>query len=257
MVRKSSIVKIGFLLAAVLMLGSLGSSCRSEGPLVAPYSGLGQQFQQSGIWVNGQGDVMATPDIVQISLGIQAQSKTVADAQTQARTAMDGLMGVLKSKGIADKDIQTQQFRIDQVTQFNPKTNLTEVLGYRVTNTVTVKVRQIANAGAVIDGVAAAGGDLTRINSIGFTVEDPKPYEVLARDKAMADAIAKAGQLAKGAGVKLGKAVFISEGSASVPTPQVFLPMAKSADAGGAPPTSISAGELKISLNVEVHFTVE
>lgn len=257
MVGKRTPVKIALLLAVVLTFGSLVWSCRSEGPLVAPYTGMGQQFQQSGIWVNGQGDVMATPDIVQISLGIQAQAKTVTEAQTQARTAMDKVMGVLKSNGIADKDIMTQQFRIDQVTQFNSKTNLAEVIGYRVTNNVIVKIRQVASAGAVVDGVAAAGGDLTRINSIGFTVDDPKPYEVQARDKAIADAIAKAGQLAKGAGVKLGKAVFISEGSASVPTPQVFLPMAKSADAGGAPSTSISAGELKISLKVEVHFTIE
>jgi uncharacterized protein YggE len=64
--------------------------------------------QNAGIWVNGQGKVTVTPDIAVISMGIEAQAETIEEAQNQAAISMDGLMGVLKEAGIADKDITTQ-----------------------------------------------------------------------------------------------------------------------------------------------------
>jgi uncharacterized protein YggE len=99
--------------------------------------------------------------------------------------------------------------------------------------------------------VAAAGGDLTRINSIAFSIDDPTPYSKQARDKAMADAKAKANQLASLGGVNLGKPTYISE--------SVYYPIYTSgakADVAPAPTTPISPGEMKITIDVQVVYAL-
>ncbi len=251
MIRNMSLLA----LAGVIVLGSLACT-RPQSPVAYAQTGVLGQFQQTGIRVNGVGEVMAGPDVVQLSLGVEAQAATVAQAQQKAREAMDRIMDVLTTKRVAEKDIQTQSFRIDQVTRFDPRTNNVEVLGYRVSNIVSAKIRKISEAGQIIDAVAEAGGDLTRIHGINFTVDNPRPLFVQVRDKAMQDAIAKAEQLAKGGNVRLGAPVLISESSFSMPPPRPVMPMAM-ARAEGAPATDISPGELKISLTVEVHFSID
>lgn len=245
------------LVTIILTLSLFTWSCSrgGEGPPAPAYAGPGQQSPQTGIWVSGSGEVMAAPDIVQLSLGVSAQTRTVAEAQRQVREAMDKIMTVLRSQGVAEKDIQTQEFRIDQVTKYDPRTNTTEISGYRVSNILLVKIRKIADAGKIIDATAEAGGDLTRISGISFSVDDPKPLLAQARDKAMEDALAKAEQLAKGARVKLGRPIFISEGAGTLPPRPV--PLARAAPGPSAPATEILPGELKISLNVQVHFAIE
>jgi uncharacterized protein YggE len=129
------------------------------------------------------------------------------------------------------------------------------IIGYRVTNIVVAKIRQVDKAGTIIDDVAEAGGDLTRIDSIAFTVDDPTLYYKEAREKAIEDAAAKAKQMAQVAGVKLGKLLYISEGAAYVPQVVVrdFLSKAESA----APaPTSISPGELEVQVTVQMVYDI-
>ncbi len=211
-------------------------------------------LQQTGIWVTGEGEVTVVPDIIQLSLGIQAEALTVAEAQKQAREAMDKVMSVLKAHKIAENDIQTQSFRIEPVRRYEPKTNMSEIIGYRVSNLVGVKIRNTADAGNIIDAVADAGGDLTVIQGINFSIDDPKPYYVQARQSAMEDAISKAEQLAKAAKVKLGKPVYINETTAYSPSPRPAFEAA--AAKGIAPPTEISAGELKVQLRLEARFII-
>jgi hypothetical protein len=209
--------------------------------------------QQEGIWVSGEGKVTVTPDIATLGLGITAQAASVAEAQSQAAEAMDRVMAALIDQGVAEKDIQTQHFSIEQVTRWDEETEQEIVVGYRVTNMVTAKIREIDKTGSIIDAVAAAGGDFTRINSIGFSVDDPSPYYEEARQKAMADAIAKAEQLAELSGVKLGKPTYISEWS-SYPVYQrdVYYEAAAPAPM----PTPISPGEVEISLTVQVVYAI-
>jgi hypothetical protein len=248
--------------AIVSVILLTGAACfRTEGPLAPAYTGLKEQLsglaQQNGISVSGDGEVMAEPDIVQLSLGIQAQAITVGEAQRQARETMAKVMAVLRAQGIADKDIQTQSFSIQQVTRWNQKTNTNEIVGYRVDNMVSVKIRKKDEAGKIVDAVAEAGGDLTRIRGVSYAIDDPRPYYAEAREKAMKDAMAKAEQLARAANVKLGKAVYISETSAYLPAPRpVYADTALKA-AEAPPPTEISPGELKIKLGVQVRFAIE
>jgi len=120
---------------------------------------------------------------------------------------------------------------------------------------VTAKIRDMDKAGTIIDAAAKAGGDLTRIDSIAFSIDDPSAYYDEARQKAMADAEAKAKHLAELAGVTLGKPTYISE---SIYMPPPIYPRAVYEEAAvaapGAPP--ISPGEMEISLTVQVAYAV-
>ncbi|NIM05285.1 MAG: DUF541 domain-containing protein, partial [Armatimonadetes bacterium] len=182
------------LLAAGLALviavaGLVGCSPQGSVSLGEAASGLKISLnnQQEGIWVSGSGKVSAVPDIAILRLGIEAQESSVAVAQEQANAAMNAVMSALKGRGIDEKDIQTQYFNIQRVTRWDEREGKEVVIGYRVTNMVVAKIRAMDEVGAIIDAVAVAGGDLTRIDSIGFSVEDPSAYYDEARAKAMAD----------------------------------------------------------------------
>jgi len=119
---------------------------------------------------------------------------------------------------------------------------------------VVAKIREIAKTGSIIDAVAVTGGDYTRVDNIGFSVDDPSPYRKEARDRAMADAKAKAEQLANLSGVKLGKPTYITE---SIYYPVYPTPIrAEGAMPAPAPVTPISPGEMKISLDVQVAYAI-
>lgn len=210
--------------------------------------------QQQGIWVTGQGKVTTIPDIATLRLGIAAQAASVAEAQSQATEAMNRVMAALTDSGVAKEDIQTQYFSIQQVTRWDRVKEEEVVVGYRVTNMVTAKIREIDKTGSIIDTVAEAGGDLTRIEGVSFSVDKPSTYHEEARQKAMADAKAKAEQLAKLAGVTLGKPIYISE-SIYMPPPIYPARMAE-APVPAPAPTPISPGETEISLTVQVTYAI-
>ncbi len=247
---------IAMILVAVLVAGVLtGCNAGSPGSYFPPDLNVRLNSAQEGISVSGQGKVTASPDIVNLSLGVSAQSASVADAQSNASQAMDKVMSVLTSNGIAKKDIQTTSFSIQQVTRYDNDKPQEVVIGYRVSNMVNIKIRALDKIGPIVDAVAAAGGDFTRINGISFGIEDPTKYNADAREKAMNDAKAKADQIAKLAGVTLGKPVLISESSYYPPPMPYAVPAFKDAAASGAA-TSISPGEMDITLNVQVTYQI-
>ncbi|MFC2032537.1 SIMPL domain-containing protein, partial [Chloroflexota bacterium] len=194
------------------------------------------------------------PDIATLSLGIEVQAATVSEAQTQATEAMNKVMTALTDNGVAKKDIQTQRLSIYPVTKWVKESEEQIVIGYRITNMVTAKIRDIDKTGTIIDAVARAGGDFTQINNIGFSIDDPSKYYEEAREKAMANAIAKARQLAKLSDVTLGKPTYISE-SVYMPSP-IFRGVAEAAPKLAPAETPISPGEMKISLTVQVTYAI-
>jgi uncharacterized protein YggE len=247
------------LVLVVIVLGAV--SCETLSPPstsgTPSISGsLSFSQQNTGIWVTGEGKVSVAPDIALLSLGVEAQDTTVASAQGQAATAMDAVVAELDSFGIARKDIKTQQFSIVPIRRWVEQKGEEVLIGYRVTNMVTVKVRRIDHTGAIIDAAAKAGGDYIRINSISFTVDDPTPYHKEAREKAMADAEAKARQLADLSGVKLGKPTYINESGGFILPPPVPYRAEVMAPAA-APPTPISPGETEIRLSVQVVYSIQ
>ena len=247
------------LLVAVITIGaaacSVGLSPPSRLPSLSGSIVFGQQ--NTGIWVNGEGKVTATPDVAILSVGIESQETSVARAQEMAATAMNAVISQLKQSSIAEKDIRTTSFSIIRVTRWDEPKQQEVTIGYRVTNTVSAKIRKIADAGPIIDAVAQAGGDLTRINNISFTVDDPTAFENEVRQKAMADAESKAKQLANLSGVKLGKPIYINESGGFIPLRQEFFAVPAPAPAFAAAPTPILPGEQEIRLNVQIVYEID
>ena len=135
-----------------------------------------------------------------------------------------------------------------------PTTTPSQVLSYQVSNTVTVTIRSIDKTGSIIDATAVAGGDLIRINGVSFSVDNPEQYYPQARQLAVKDAADKASQLAKLAGVTLGKATYISENSSNtIYTPQI-VGLAASVS---APTTSINPGQTDITIDVQLVYAIQ
>jgi len=252
MKKKWFLVIIG--MATILTLFGL-TGCEQGSTASGEVSNINLSNQQNGIWVTGQGEVSAVPDIAVISLGIESEDDSVATARDRAAAAMNDVMDTLSSNGIADKDIQTQYFNIQQVRTWDRETEREVVTGYRVTNTVTVTVRDMEKVGTIIDAVTDAGGDLTRINGINFSIDDPEEYYDEARKEAMADARKKAEELAKLANVGLGAATYISENLYYAPVTRSGIAMGY--DEAASYSTSISPGELDISLTIQVAYTIK
>ncbi len=243
---------LGSLLALALIIVSVTGCGSYFGSEEAESVGDISSQQDIGIWVTGVGEVPVVPDIAMLSIGVQAQKYTVAEAQQVATEAMDGVMGALDTFNIEEEDIQTQQFSIQPVYSWNEKEQV--LLGYRVTNIVIVKIRNLDDTGRIIDAAVAAGDEYAIVNSITFTIDEPEMYYDEARQEAMEEAKAKAKQLAELGGVKLGKPTYINEYRSDV-SPVVYRDFDEGTTA--AVETNISAGEIEIQLTVDIHYNIK
>lgn len=272
--KKGIILTLSLILTAVLLTaGVLGcnsgnpasTNTPAESPQTVPAQSSTPEVKVSlnnqveGIWVSGTGKVTVTPDIATLQLGIEAQEASVNEAQAKANEAMERVMSALAGNGVAENDIQTRYFRISQRTRWDDERQQEVVIGYRVTNQVVAKIRDMEKVGAIIDAAVATGGDYTRINNLNFSVDDPSAYYEEAREKAMADAKDKAERIASLAGMKLGEPTYISESTIS-PVYETFMagsaPMPVVPAPAPAPAPSISPGEIEISVNIQIAYGI-
>ncbi len=246
-------------------IGTLGNLTSAElaafAGSIAPALGQISGNQQAGIWVTGLGKVTLDPDLALLSLGVEVRADTVEAARAEAAAAMTGMIEALKARGSADKDIQTRFFNISpeytyqEIYEDGRRYNKQVLTGYRVSNTVTAKIRDLDIVGATIDEVVQAGGDATRIQSIRFTVEDSSAANTQARESAVLDALAKADQFATLTGVARGNLLFITEIGSSMPSVRTIDGMEAAALADSFT-TPISAGELELQVSVQAVFAI-
>ena len=166
--------------------------------------------------------VIAQPDVARITLGIDVFDPSLSRAQAMASTSMDAVVNKLKADGILDTDIRTVSFNINP--QYDQQNQNQPVLrGYQVQNLVEVKTTNVAGLGPLIDDAVASGA--TRVNGIRFEASDMAGLKSQARDQAMQDARAQADQLARDAGVTLGKPISIEISDTGGVTPvRAFAP---------------------------------
>ncbi len=237
-----------FLVMLVLSLSACG---------ITANTGSTNANQTTGIWVTGEGKVTVTPDLAILSVGVETESSSVAEAQSLASTAMADVLKALKANNIADKDIQTQYFSISPVRNYVMETGEQKLTGYRVDNTVTVKIRKVDDAAKIIDAVTAAGGNYIIINNIAFTVEDPTSYQKTAREKALDNAKMKAQEIATKAGLTLGEPTFLSETTSSYPymlTSAMAIPAPVMVGGSGV---SINTGETEVTVYIQVAYSIK
>lgn len=239
------------LLALVAAGALLFAACGSgEESLVSPAGADGNIT--SGINVSGQGKVTGKPDTMTVSLGISLLRPTVDAATAEAATLATAITNALEGAGVAEADIQTANYSI--YPEYDWSGEAQRLLGYRVSNEVRVKIRNLDNAGATIDAATAAGGDATVVNNLAFSIEDNAELLQMARSAAWADAEGKASQLAQLAGLDLGSAISITE-SISYETPPIYYERAMAAAEDSAT-TPIEAGTQDVIVNIQVTFRI-
>ena len=172
------------------------------------------------------------------------------------RAFENGKLDLLQAEGIADRDVQTSSFAIyPQYRQVAPKDGIEppqEIIGYEVSNTLTLKVRDLEKLGGLIDKTVKLG--VNQGGQIEFTNTNTDEVMTQARKAAVAEALAKAKTLTEAAGVKLGRIMEISENSAPpMAPPMMRMTMAK--DSGNGVP--VAAGETSYTVNVNVVFSID
>lgn len=189
---------------AVLLLGGLFLAVKSYVTLYPRPLPL----EQATVTVTGEGEAVGIPDIATITFSVIEQADAVADVTSAANATMENVVSVLKGAGIADEDIKTTGYNLYPRYDYT-KVSRGQIVGYELTQSVTVKVRELDTIGQVIDAVTTAG--INDVSSPVFEIDEPDAVKTEARAEAFEKAKAKAESLADAAGVNLGNIVTFSE----------------------------------------------
>jgi hypothetical protein len=206
------------------------------------------------ITVVGEGTVKIKPDIAQANIGVEIIRPTVKAASSGAKDSMDAVLQALKEQGVDEKDIQTSGFSVWTERPYGPEGPSDEVL-YHVSNQVAVTIRDLDTVGTVLDAAIEAGAN--NIYGVTFSLADPSQVESRARKEAVADAQAKAKELATLNDVEVGDVVSVSEvigGRGGYYTSVVRETAVAGMGGGGGP---IAPGELELTLQLEIVYTVQ
>lgn len=215
--------------------------------LGAPFAPAALAQQEVGVSVVGEGRVLAPPDQAQVVIGLERQDGSLERALATAASDMNAVIAALLQAGVAREEIQTVRFSVDAVYDRNDPTILR---GYRVSNAVSATVHDLTRVGPTIDQAVAVGA--TRVEGVSFGTSRLAELKDRARESAMANARAKAEQLARLAGTGLGAIIRIDESDTSGgPTTRVAA-----APAAAAPPTPIEGGQLEIRTTVRVTWAL-
>ena len=206
------------------------------------------------ITVVGEGKVTLEPDIARVTIGVETVTSTVKEASDQNRAAVEAVLAALAEQGIAEEDTQTSGFSI-YAERFGPEGPLAEGdVRYRVSNNVMVTIRNLDNVGTVLDAAIEAGAN--NIYGVEFALDDPSVAESDARAAAIADAQAKAEELAGLTNLTLGQVISVSEvvGMGGGYYAGNFAEQARAFGGGGTP---ITPGQLDLVMQLQVIFAID
>ena len=208
--------------------------------------------------LTGIGEISVAPDMATIALTVLREAKTARAALDANNAAMAEVLAEMKAFGIEDRDLQTGQFSINPVIVYpreNDANRQPRITGYQVSNSLTVRVRDLGRLGEILDRGVALG--VNEGGNIAFGNADTKAVMKSARVSAMEDAIEKAQTLTEAAGVRVGRILSISENSFA-PQP---MPIAKGrmmmADAAMEAAVPIAGGENTYTVTVNVVFAID
>jgi len=196
------------------------------------------------VTVNGEASVSVAPDLVMIRIGVTSQAKNARAASEANAKEMTKVLTAIEQNGIAKKDIRTS--RLSLQPQYDAsKPGAARLTGFRVTNQVTIKIRDIGQLPSILDRAIASGAN--EMSGIEFVVSQRSTLLDRARGEAIADAHRKAELYANAAGAKLGRVIAITEGGTSTPP----RPVMQALRAGGVP---VAPGERTLRASVTVSY---
>ncbi len=241
---KSIFVFVSALLGLALLAGCAAPIVSAQSPTNPP---------SRTISVTGSGQAYGEPDIAVAQIGVQSRNPDPAAALNDANAKMTAIMAALKELGVADKDIQTSNFSVSAQQEVEPQTGQAKgTITYVVDNTVSITMRDLTKVGQMLGNVVAAGAN--NIYGVSYTVADESKLQAEARDKAMADAKARAEQLAQAAGVTLDQPMTITEYSNG---PQPFMAADLARGAAAAPSVPVASGQIQVNMQVNVTYLLK
>lgn len=226
------------ILAAFLCLGAVAGA--QAGEVDGPH-----------LTVTGEGRVDSAPDLATITLGVTNQAESAGAAMAATSDAVTAILARLASDGIEARDVQTRDLSLRPVrpSRSGAPTVEPEVSGFRATNTVVVRVRDLDALGGILDRVIQSGANT--FQGLQFGLQDPAPLIERAQRAAVADARRKAALFAEAAGVRLGPLLRLDEGAGgpSGPMPVARMEMASA-------PVPVAGGEVTTSASVTMIFAI-
>ena len=224
-------------------LGADGAG--SSAPDIAALAAAPQQGAAAGITVTGTGRVTAVPDIADWSFGVQADAGNAADALEAASASMERIVEAVRGAGVERRDIRTEQVSV--YPRMSPDGRAVE--GFSASSSVSVVVRDIGQAGEVVD--AAVGAGANQVSGPSLRVSDDRSRYVAAVNAAFDEARARAEAIAARAGVSLGAPVAIVEGGGFGGGPP---PLAERAGADAA--VQVEPGTQEVTATLTVTFAI-
>ncbi|MEH7902843.1 SIMPL domain-containing protein [Rhizobium laguerreae] len=228
-------------------------------PLAAAAPAFAQEAKprEPVISVTGDGESSVAPDMAVVNLAVVKQAKTAREALDENNKAMNDVLAALKSGGIAERDLQTSGFSIQPQYNYpqpvDGQQQQPQLIGYQTINSVTVRLRDLAKLGEVIDQSVTLG--INQGGEIQFTNDKPDAAIEEARKAAVADAVKRAKTLSEAAGVKLGRILEINENvPRAMPQPVYRATMMKEASGAAVP---VQGGENNYNVSVTVTFAIE
>lgn len=218
------------------------------------------------ITVTGEGEVFAVPDIAEFSATVMEEGSDVKAAQDKATKKINDIYAYLKDQDIDEKDIRTIDYSANPQYEWNNQVcpagsgycpgGKQTLVGYQVSQTLSIKVRDTEKAGDLLAGVGDKG--VSSVSGLNFTVDDQEAIEAEARDKAIADAKSKAATLAKSLGVSLVRIVGFSENGSQPYFAKAAYGLGGAMDAAleSAPAPEIPTGQNKITSNVSLTYEI-
>ena len=240
-----------FLLAPLALTMALPAAAQAQAvgrPAIAATSTL--------LSLTAQGKSTRTPDLAVFNAGVVTQGTTASEALSTNAAAMNRVIATLKKAGIADRDIQTSQISLNPVysqPEYGPNgvpRQEPRITGYQALNNASIRSRDVAGFGKVLDALVASGAN--QVNGPSFQMAEPAAAMDEARLDAMKSARARAELYARAAGLRVVRIVSISESGGFAPPQPVYL-RAMKADAAAAP-TPIAVGEVEAQVNLSLQF---
>lgn len=224
--------------------------------MAVPHAAAAQEMRNPAprIVVVGEGEAAVVPDMAVITLSVLREAETAREALDQNNKAAADVIAAMKEAGIEARDLQTGGLQISPryVYPQNGAEGEPRIVAYQVTNTLTVRVRDVARVGEIVDRAVTLG--VNQGGGVAFTNDDPSAARTQARRQAVEDAIERARTLADAAGVGLGPIVEISEQSYTQPP----MPMAAAGRAyrmeAQANAVPVEAGESVYRIQISATF---
>ncbi len=244
--------KRGVLMKSLLLGLGLLLTLTACGPRNFNYGTADQALPQ--LHVRGEGTVEATPDLLQLRLGVVTQDADADLALSSNSERMRAVMATIRGVGVAEDEIATGQFQIRPEWNLPPRPTPAnwqrEIIGYRVSNELLISTIRVELAGKLLAASQRAGAN--QIGGLQFTLADPTEHKQQAIRLATEKAIRQAQTMAAAAGVTLGPVQsLILESAGGVPGPQLMMAEARMASADSVP---VTAGQVEVSAAVSLIY---